>query len=312
MPNYREYRELADAVVREDASDMIAWLLEHMSGEIEVCRCERCESLVHSEDTRWIDDCQSWCESCTECAAYYWESDDEYHSEPEPHDDEDSYSGYHSSTRARAQRGQIGVEVELKFHDEPREVNEAANDAGLYVEEDASLGESNSAEVITDPFTPDRKGLKTLGGLTEFLDAVRASGWSKSGYGIHVNIDRRGLSRYDLARVERFLFRNPDDVFRVAGRANCHWSQIQNRRTRELGLRTEKYSALRIADDRIEFRLFQSNAKADGVRHCVRFSLDLIDYCRRSGWSRLDWSSFCEAYPFWRTFRTSDDAARSV
>ena len=292
--------------------DIIQAIRDSFDDDIPVCTCDRCDETVLSDCTHMIDDCDTWCDECTNIAAYYWEDDGEYHSEPEPDIDEDTFGRYHSNSRNPANPGDIGIEVELQFHDDASEVCEHARDSNIMLEEDASLNYSNSGEAITHPFKPDRDGLKKLGGLTEFLDAVRASAWSNTGYGIHVNVDRRGLSRFTLARVERFMSRNVHDVYRVAGRVASQWSPVLNRSTRDLGTVTQKYAAMRIASDRIEFRLFQSNAKATGVRSCVRFSLDLIDYCRDAGWDGLVWSQFCEAYPQWASFRTANDVSGMV
>lgn len=287
--------------------DLIAEVRDCFS-DLPISMCERCDCDVHEEDTQLVDGDNVWCDDCVSNAAYYWEDDGEYHSEPEREDCSDSFGGYHGESRNSAKPGDIGLEVELQFHDDASDVNDHAEQAGLIMEQDSSLNYSNSGEAITHPFTPDRKGMKELGGLTQFLDAVRASGWSNTGYGIHVNVDRRGISRYVLARVERFMSRNVDDVYRIAGRQSSQWSPVLNRSTYELGKETQKYAALRIASDRVEFRIFQSNARAKGVRHCASFALDLISYCRDAGWDGLEWSSFCEAYPQWADFRTKSDA----
>ena len=333
MTTYRERDSAARAILSGDDSALASLLIEHgdahevlvasvptsdledavrdVIDDLPLFQCGCCDCETHEDDGRSVGD-SSWCDDCVESSAYYWESDDCYHDEPEPDEDEGSYGGYHGERRRQAAPGDIGIEVELQFHDEPYDVSSHANDAGIMVEEDSSLNYSNSGEAITHPFTPNRKGMQELGGLTEFLGAVRASAWSNTGYGIHINVDRRGLSRFTLARVERFMGANVADVYRVAGRESSQWSPMLNRRTRDLGSTTGKYAALRIASDRVEFRVFQSNARAKGVRHCARFSLDLIEFCRDAGWSRLNWSTFCESYPQWAEFRMANDEAVAV
>ena len=55
------------------------------------CTCERrrCGETCRTEDTRNVEG-EIWCEHCADNYAYFWESDQEYHTEPEPeYEDED-------------------------------------------------------------------------------------------------------------------------------------------------------------------------------------------------------------------------------
>ena len=320
MPStWRELADLAHACINDDVDTLRDWILANVD-DVPVFDCERCGEMSHRDDACSVDDGDmEWCESCVENAAYYWESDGSYHSEPEEEEvPESEYAAYSTTHGIAGKPGEIGIEVELKFHSDESDVVEAANENGLIAKHDGSLRESNSAEIITAPFKPDRNGIKELGGLMKFLDTVKASGWSKRTYGIHINLDATRITRFDIARLERFLAQNSADIVRVAGREESYYAPILQRGTLQLGTPCTKYAALHILTDqqpgkkRLEFRMFQSNAKATGVRSCAQFALDVTTYCQRCGWRELQWSSFCTMFPAWAHFRTANDEAETT
>ena len=278
MPNYRELDEVATAIIDNDGSTMAQFIMSNHC-DLPISECERCNELVHHDDSTTVDDQESWCSSCAESSAYYHESQGGYYSEPERNSDE--YPEYHTSNLRSGFAGAVGIELELKFHDEPHEVMSSADDHDVCLEQDSSLNESNSAEAITHPFRGDRIGVKELGGLVKFLDAVRASGWNKDDYGIHVNLDRGKMSNFDVLRAMQFVKANAEQVARVAGRDRIYSGSrfcdtfIDALRIGKRGY-TGKYSPIHIDGKRVEFRIFQANAKADGVRATVRFSQDVL------------------------------------
>ena len=301
--NWRTQDAMARAIVEDDLSELVSLCLTEL--DLPLCHCERCNELTHHEDAQCVDSVESWCESCVSYDAYYWESDGEYHSEPEP--DENEFPEYHSQRKRPGFRGACGIEVELEFHDEPCEVMSAAENADILIEQDSSLSRDNSAEAITHPFKLDREGLRKLGGLAEFLDNVRCGGWDRRNYGIHVNLDRGNYSRFDVGRAMRFLAQNAGIVSQICGRdhvynggrglpiADCcpAYSSIRDDR---LGV---KYATVNLCPGRIEFRIFQSNAKPDAIRKYVRFSRDVLEWGRIGGHNST-WEDFVRAFPEWK------------
>jgi hypothetical protein len=313
MTRWSELNDAANAIVSQDFDELAQFVMRHH--DVPVCECERCNELTHHDETRCVDESYSWCDSCVSDAAYYHESDGEYHSEPEPSSDE--YPVYHSSTLRPGFRGAIGIELELQFHDEPCDVIDAADQHDVNLEQDSSLTRENSAEVITHPFRADRAGLKALGGLTAFLDAVRCGGWGRRDYGIHVNLDRGKFSNFDVLRATQFIKNNANEVARVAGRDRIYSGDTFARTFIDrvaIGKRgyCPKYSPIHIDGRRVEFRIYQANAKAEGVRQCVRFSRDVMEFARRAGYRGLTWSAFIVEFPRWANYRKADINAVSA
>tara|TARA_R110000868_G_scaffold148839_1_gene370987 strand:- start:125 stop:1063 length:939 start_codon:yes stop_codon:yes gene_type:complete len=312
MPNYRELDEVACAIVDSDSSTMAQFILQNHC-DVPISECERCSEFVHHDESRCVDD-ETVCESCSS-GAYYWESDGEYHWEEERNSDE--YPEYHSSNLRSGFKGAVGIELELKFHDEPHEVMDLAESSDICLEQDSSLDESNSAEAITHPFLANREGLKKLGGLHSFLENVRASGWNKDNYGIHVNLNRGSISNFDVLRAMQFIVKNAEQVARVAGRDRIYSGSrfadtfVDRLRIAKRG-HTGKYSPINLDGNRVEFRIYQANAKSDGVRAAVRFSQDVIQFASEAGYRGLTWSSFVARFPQWVDFRVNDHNAVSV
>lgn len=299
MLNFRELHNLAHAVIGQDVEELIEFIRENFS--LPVTQCERCDELTHDEDAVSIDDDEQWCESCARYHAYEWESDGCYHSNPEPEWDE--YPSYHSSDLRRGFSGAVGIELELVFRDDASEVKEHASDCDVCLEEDSSMSEPNSAEVITHPFRGDRNGLKKLGGLTAFLDRVNARGWDHNNYGIHVNLNRGKMSNFDVLRATMFLRDNAASVASIAGRDRIYsGSNFGDTYVNRLEIArgyTAKYSMISADRNRVEFRIYQANAKPAGVRRAVRFSQDVMSFASRAGYAGLTWQNFVSAFPRW-------------
>ena len=303
--DWRTLDSLARAIVADDMSLVLEVLREQE--DLPVQECEHCDDLCHTDDMCDVEG-EQWCSHCVDYDAYYWDRDGELHREPEP--DENEYPDYHSQRKRPGFRGACRIEIELEFHDEPSDVMHAAENADVLIEQDSSLSRDNSAEAITHPFKLDRDGLRKLGGLAEFLDSVRCGGWERRNYGIHVNLDRGNYTRFDVGRAMRFLAQNAYVVSQICGRDHVYnggrglaigdccpaYASIRDDR---LGV---KYATVNLCPGRIEFRIFQSNAKPEAVRKYVRFSRDVLEFGRIGG-HRGTWSQFAERYPEWSTFQ---------
>lgn len=314
MPNYRELDEVATAIVDRDSSTMAEFILSHHC-DIPVCECSNCNEYTHHDETRTVDD-DIVCEGCAE-SAHYWESDNEYHWDEEPNSDE--YHDYGSFCPNAGFSGAVGIELELQFFDDATDVIERSEDSGVWVENDSSLTLSNSAEAITQPFRADRAGLKRLGGLTSFLDTVRCGGWGRENYGIHINLNRGHYSPYDVIRALTFVKDNAGEVARCCGRDRIydgnHGIALNEFTLDRMGVArgyTRKYSPIHMQRNRVEFRIFQANAKAERVADTVRFAQDVMEFSQSAGYRGLNWSAFCASFPRWTSYRIADDCAVSA
>ena len=170
--------------------------------------CEHCDALTHSDDVTYINDA-SICESCRDRYFYYWESDDEWHSEPE--DDGALIRDYDVTLTGpigklpldRRSSHVLGAELELEI-DDPEAFAEALDcqhDSSIcHCKRDGSLDSAHGIEVVT--------GYGTLNAVLPVIESVAAlaktcDGRSHdgNGCGLHIGLDRSQFSANLQAKI---------------------------------------------------------------------------------------------------------------
>jgi hypothetical protein len=194
-----------------------------------------------------------WVESAGEHAhrddVYRWESDNEYHYEPEPYDDDDDSSSglatWGSSTAAlshdRSFRSAplgdfiMGVELEVESNDsDDRSEHVEACDSyfnstalGHYAmfKEDGSLSETRGFEIVT--------AARRLPDHLQMFSAWRPRGmtaWDNGHCGMHVHIDSRAFTALTLGKLLLFINTpaNAEFIRKIAGRHPDRDEQAQH------------------------------------------------------------------------------------
>jgi hypothetical protein len=260
----------------------------------------------------------SVCLEYNEGEIHYWESDGEYHWDYEPEeeddDDDDGVSDYHGSPkpwRNASYKGLVfGCELELYATADRVDVGQIANDCGLFAERDGSLDGEHGIEVIGSPMslaeTQDKDGP-----WLKFLAAVqgKAKGWNAgTGYGLHVSVNRDGMSHYLTGKLLVFIHGNQSLCEGIAGRSANQWQKYVCKNVKD-GKATsgEKYEALAIRSrSRLECRIFRSTLKPEGFLRGVEFVAASVEFCRDASAIALTESAFlewlklpenCGAYP---------------
>lgn len=228
---------------------------------------------------------------------YYWDSDGEYHEEPEPERVIQPYSADILDVFALrpeyTRRSLIfGVEVEVEGDDQ-LEVDEAASfvsdaccpNREFILKEDGSL--DYGFEVVTMPYTLKHHQDK-FGWSGVFKDAgpyVR-SGRSDTNCGMHVHINRNALSPLVIGKMLVFVNSDKTDDFirQVAQRDSARWAQKMDKKISDgSGGHTGKYERLNVCDYRptVEIRIFKGNMRADRILKNIEFCHALVMYCRQ-------------------------------
>lgn len=231
------------------------------------------------------------CEDASIDDAYYWESDEEYHWEEEPEPEAGCIAGYHDSPRPwrnlDTRELLYGVELEILACDSSTryDIYEKAVSLRMLGEEDGSLHESRGIEIIGPPMSysdtaaEDRCWMK-------FLNWVKgkAVGWDAgTGYGMHVNINRRALTPLEQAKLVVFIHGNRSLCEKLAGREQSTYAMFQPRSVRIGTARqdtTDKYYAVSLRGrERMEVRFFRSSIVPSTFLRNVQFVDSIVKFC---------------------------------
>jgi len=190
--------------------------------------------------------------------AHYWESDNEYHYDPEPEDNEDYTRDYHS-----------GPVHEVNFTDEPQffvgfeiEKEDADVKESLYIDEfedvcphwkkerDGSLDDCSGYELISPKFEliPDKIHEHIMSNKT-IVAHINAS-ISKS-CGGHINLSERGKTGEEL--FDELKGYTP--LFYALYYKRVDKTYCKGKNNNDLKESNEKYQAIKIHNNRIEYRI---------------------------------------------------------
>lgn len=248
---------------------------------------------------------------------YELTSEDDY-DEDEDDSDNDGLSGYHNSHRnwkevwANKSYLPLGLEIEV-YSEERRDAVSAVRSAfpTMYLEQDGSLHDRYGFEVITQPWGKDEwatNGKKLLNVLKE-NECKAYNSPAGRGYGIHININRNYLTPMQEMRLFMFLasdenkgfvsaiaqrssiynadinigqFSKTDQTVRYAGGfrnvytgedpktgASIYTKKIQGR---------GKYAPIKLHDERLEIRIFQSTLNGTSFNKNLEFTWALLEW----------------------------------
>jgi hypothetical protein len=274
--------------------------------------CEHCGDSAIDDDMRTVyvasrrgEIEESWCESCRECSAYYWESDDEYHSEPEPEpepddddDNSDAYgiSGYHdhdvSPSRPKSLADDvIGVEMETYWTYADDIGNYMSRegltpDNGWKAERDGSLDSTHGVEIVSRPI-PYAELIHAHDDNQWYSIFQFARGKSRAwdmgkGYGLHLSINRARMSQLHAIKFSRFINGNPELCSAIAGRKQTDYAAYRKNELKSAErLIGSKYLACAMrSESRIEVRIFRASWNWERFVRNVQFVESIRRYTR--------------------------------
>lgn len=253
--HYLKYREATDLLLRNLRDDFNACLT----------RCD-CGHVEHDDDQYVTAGGTTYCRDCGHDELeyvggeyhhredlYYWESDGEYHLDPEPDDDgEDddcsllqvwgascSYLDHDKSfTPSPIGDFTMGVELEVEVRDTyDTSRSEVIRDCHDYFNDPRTLGEY--AMFKRDGSLSDSRGFEIVTAARRLHDHIgmfmdwepeNLTSWSSGTCGMHVHIDSRAFTALSLGKFLMFYNdgRNMDIIRRVAGRHPLRDSQARS------------------------------------------------------------------------------------
>lgn len=297
--SHRVIDEIRDALTGGDVPDSLAdTLLDEFSGYLDLCRCGRCSDIVSNCETNYIEDAEeSWCESCTSREAHYWESDECYHTEPEPADeDREGIAGYHDTDRDELFDGTdwsnpalLGIEIETYCQSPSEDISRArvssrGQSPAWTAEDDGSLDDRHGVELVFAPTTLEdiAESYGESAGLFSVTESLRKSGaiaWDAgTGYGMHVSVNASAMSELHCAKFIRMFCDNEYECTRLAGRKETNWAKYNpaDKLSGDRKQRGKYLAAARRDNSRIEVRIFRSSLNKERIlRNC-----ELVDAVR--------------------------------
>jgi hypothetical protein len=279
--------------------------------------CHRCGGVFSVRDVDMDDDYR--CPTCTataRAAAREQERGDGilgYHS-----DYRRSRSQFHHSDWTRKTGWHIGVELEVELHrsasvrraipyraEEAREqiarqlLREANGDGRrLWAEADGSL--SQGFELISEPMGLD--GHRSLWPVVLSSEVARfLQSHQTTTCGLHVHVSRRGITRHQLARVNRLLALPEAAVFfgAVARRWGSSYGMAKTtgfsgeREVSALSRGTGRYEALNLTNSRtVEFRLWRGSLLPQAVLASVEASVAMLRYAKAAAMAEVGVAHF--------------------
>jgi hypothetical protein len=214
--------------------------------------------LVRLHDGEYIDrDRSRYVESEDDCYhqddCYYWESDGEYHLESEPEEEEGKLYDYHNGPRRDNSTTKIKVGFEVEKEDEMRsdfDVAKIFNDTEWTIERDGSLDEETGFELISPVFDLHETNFsEAFLPVAKYLNADQSHRC-----GGHINYSNELERPKDMAKSISGYF--PLLYALYPKRVGAHYCKAKPKN--ETLESFDKFQAIAIKNDRIEFRIFSA------------------------------------------------------
>jgi hypothetical protein len=230
------------------------------------------------------------CYEANESDIFYWESDGEYHSDPEPEEDGNDLglSAYHGGRRGPVKAGEaVSIELEVAVKDPSPDFGDEVRAVADAAEHDGSLPD-NGAEIIFGSVTMAEVTNKvhTVLAVLRRFDCAGHLG-SNAGFGMHINVSRHGwgISNATLARILLLVGQGQTFWEVIAQRSETNWAHYRGKTAADAVSRVkgygQKYEAVAIrGDDRLEFRLFRSSCRPERVLKNVEAVAAIIRFCK--------------------------------
>ncbi len=249
--------------------------------------CDHSSEWFLSDDFTSVDvDGDTVCAERNQDEIYYWESDSEYHWEPEP-ECSDWIPAYHDDANRRFKSRAVsmqgaGIELEV-YAPHPLDLwQHVSSYDGLCGEIDPSLASGESLEIITLPHTlaewrdssPDLlHALRTFNGGIVGHDAGED-------YAIHVSLSRSlfpsnlVLGKYivainQMACLGRLVAQRPNSY---NGGFKCRFKVTE--------YNTGKYEPVKTESGRIETRIFRSNLRPERIRAKIEYCFAVLEWSK--------------------------------
>lgn len=161
-------------------------------------------------------------------------------------------------------------------------VNGGTFGQSLFFERDGSL--VNGFEMITQPMSlPALRDVFGFLNRPELVEGLRSHRTTTCG--LHVHVNRSGLSNLTIARANVFVNDPQNDAFitAIARRYNARFCLVSEKNLETGHVSQDRYEAINLTGrTTIEFRLFKGSLKYEAVVAAIEFSHALLEFCARN------------------------------
>jgi transcription initiation factor TFIIIB Brf1 subunit/transcription initiation factor TFIIB len=291
--------------------------------------CERCSAPTHADYIITVDDCEQWCDSCSQDYSEYCAGHDMYESEPCSRRDSAlihsydynpyigwRYNGFQegdSSFNMKEWKTKtfFGVELEVEcldgdLDDAATAVLEHFNNSTsindervVYLKQDGSL--EYGFEIVTQPMTFDF-AMSLDWSILNTLRDMNYRSWKGGACGIHVHVSRTAFKdRQHLWKFTQLINGNERKCELLAGRNSERWSNYDKKTSSKIVLGKEyphRYSAVNLLNSMtVEVRIFRGSLRVERVPMAIQFVESCVEYTRdltinQVARGELDWSLY--------------------
>lgn len=268
--------------------------------------CDRCNTLIHSDETNTIEHDYIWCDDCRDNHAYWCDGCDtnvpnrsrcdcnrsgmihSYSYKPSPEFQWIAEIDGDLGANFRAMRTTpfLGLELEVEFRDaDGEQVVETCHESfgdRAYYKQDSSL--SDGFEIVTHPMTLAAHKMLTDWSVLKRIASMGCRSWNSSTCGLHVHISRSAFQTTKHMTMFQFLIlNNKQEMVQIAGRESERWSAFDGVKKSVIpnakGLvYRNRYEAINVLNEAtLEIRMFRGSLKPERVL----MALELVDAAYR-------------------------------
>jgi len=277
--------------------------------------------LADTDEAVSMNYARSRCYYSEICDAYYSDYDNAYDDEMQARDraDDEARNGvydYHATNPIEIHGWDketpktslcFGVELEMEHKDDDdgggqteisaalggkRGVHGMESAKGKYIlMRDGSLNDSG-VELITVPYTLE--GHQKAFGWKAVLGKVTGIGRSgryTNACGMHVHVNRKALSAFTLGKMLVFVNspQNTALIEKIAQRDPEEWARRYSKCVCDgLVRETDKYEAMHLSSQTVEFRIFRGNLRFDRVLKNIEFCHAVVMYAKDTSMQDLE------------------------
>lgn len=232
---------------------------------------------------------------------YYWESDGEYHIEPEPQNgciENYSFKPYpkYFITNKESLQDALFMGIELEIENEKNnikngEMSEILDDSHLYFKTDGSL--SDGFEIVSHPLSFEWiKENKSK--FSEMLNSCKENGfrsYDSTTCGMHIHLSKKNFGAWHLYRFLKFFQENKDFIISISQRKIDNlkrWANLEDETNDTLIYKAKRkdgnnsrYVAVNLSNRAtIELRIFRGTLNENSFFKNIEFAHSLYVFSR--------------------------------
>lgn len=247
---------------------------------------------------------------------YYWESDGEYHHEPEDEDDYDNNGEYRNTrdsiiqsysykpvtkfcqlTNDNENTPFFGIELEVERRNSEsikhKDMAELIKNEHWYFKTDGSL--TDGFEIVTHPMTFNyiKNASNSFESALKLLVENNYNSYNANTCGMHIHISKKVFSTWHLYRFMKFFVENKDFIVSISQRKLDkleRWANIEDNSNDELIYKAKKkggnnarYVAINLQNvNTIEIRIFRGTLNFNSFLKNIEFAHSLFMYTKES------------------------------